>query len=605
MRNTGSVQQGDDMNLEQFYSGNEWYAYQYFGAHVKEQGVTFRVYAPRAERVTLIGEFNLWRDQEMEVNGRGGIYSLTVPEAKAGQMYKYRIYHYDGTVTDKADPYGFAMELRPCSASIITEEGNYTFTDREWMERREKLYNHPFHIYEIHFGSWRAKGDRWYRYEELAEVLIPYLKEMGYTHVEVMPLTEHPLDASWGYQCTGFFAPTSRYGTPDGLRKFVNQCHQAGIGVILDFVMVHFAVDDYGLSLFDGYPLYELPFDDVERSEWGSYNFAHGRGETASFLKSCANYWLTEFHFDGLRMDAISNIIYWRGQESCGVNRQAVSFIQALNDGLHNIHPTAVLIAEDSTSYLKVTAPVAYGGLGFDYKWDLGFMHDTLNFFQMSPAERRGHYGDILFSMHYFYNELYLLAFSHDEVVHGKKTILDKMYGAYEDKFAQCRALFLYMLSHPGKKMNFMGNEIGQFREWAQYRPQDFEVLGKFPMHAMFTRFCRDLNHIYLTHPALYVEEYNSDCFSYVTADKDWDLVYAYTRCAGGEQILAVFNFSDERYRNYLIRLKGNHTLKELIHSASRIYGGNVLQDNVELPVRNGQCMMDLEPYSGRLFQVW
>lgn len=593
------------MDLEQFYGGNEWYAYRYFGAHVKEQGVTFRVYAPKAERVTLIGEFNLWKDQEMELNGRGGIYSLTVPEAKAGQMYKYRIYHHDGTVTDKADPYGFAMELRPCSASIITEEGNYTFTDREWMEHRDKLYNHPFHIYEIHFGSWRAKGDRWYRYEELAEVLVPYLKEMGYTHVEIMPLSEHPLDASWGYQCTGFFAPTSRYGTPDGLREFVNQCHQAGIGVLLDFVMVHFAVDDYGLSLFDGYPLYELPFDDVERSEWGSYNFAHGRGEAASFLKSCANYWLTEFHFDGLRMDAISNIIYWRGQENCGVNQQAVSFVQALNDGLHNIHPTAVLIAEDSTSYLKVTAPVAYGGLGFDYKWDLGFMHDTLNFFQMSPAERRNHYGDILFSMHYFYNELYLLAFSHDEVVHGKKTILDKMYGAYEDKFAQCRALFLYMLSHPGKKMNFMGNEIGQFREWAEYRPQDFEVLGRFPMHVMFSRFCRDLNHIYLAHPALYDGEYNSACFSYVTADKEWDLVYAYTRSAGGEQILAVFNFSDERYRNYLIPLKGNHTLKELIHSASRIYGGTVLQDNVELPVRNGQCMMDLEPYSGRLFQVW
>lgn len=593
------------MNLEQFYGGNEWYAYQYFGAHVEEQGVTFRVYAPKAERVTLIGEFNLWKDQEMEVNGRGGIYSLTVPEAKSGQMYKYRIYHHDGTVTDKADPYGFSMELRPCSASIITEEGNYTFTDREWMEHRDKLYNHPFHIYEIHFGSWRAKGDRWYRYEELPEVLLPYLKEMGYTHVEIMPLAEHPLDASWGYQCTGFFAPTSRYGTPDGLREFVNQCHQAGIGVILDFVMVHFAVDDYGLSLFDGYPLYELPFDDVERSEWGSYNFAHGRGETASFLKSCANYWLTEFHFDGLRMDAISNIIYWRGQENCGVNQQAVSFIQALNDGLHNIHPNVILIAEDSTSYLKVTAPVAYGGLGFDYKWDLGFMHDTLNFFQMSSAERRKHYGDILFSMHYFYNELYLLAFSHDEVVHGKKTILDKMYGAYEDKFSQCRALFLYMLSHPGKKMNFMGNEIGQFREWAEYRPQDFGVLGKFPMHVMFTRFCRDLNRIYLAHPALYVEEYNSACFSYVTADKDWDLVYAYTRSAGGEQILAVFNFSDVRYRNYLIRLQGNHTLKELIHSASRIYGGTVLQDNVELSVRNGQCMMDLEPYSGRLFQVW
>lgn len=592
------------MDLEQFYSGNEWYAYRYFGAHVGENGTTFRVYAPMAKKVTLIGEFNLWHDQLMEMNGRGGVYSLTVPEAKAGQMYKYRIHHHDGTVTDKADPYGFAMELRPCSASIITEEKDCIFTDQEWMQHRGKLYNRPFHIYEIHFGSWKAKEGRWYRYEELAEDLIPYLKEMGYTHVEIMPLNEHPLDESWGYQSTGFYAPTSRYGTPEGLKQFINACHQAGIGVILDFVMVHFAVDDYGLSMFDGTPLYELPFDDVERSEWGSYNFAHGKGEVASFLKSCANYWLTEYHFDGLRMDAISNIIYWRGRENCGVNQQAVSFIQSLNDGLHNIHPAAILVAEDSTSFLKVTAPVAYDGLGFDYKWDLGFMHDTLNFFGYAPEERKKHYRDILFSMHYFYNELYLLAFSHDEVVHGKKTILDKMYGTYEEKFAQCRALFLYMISHPGKKLTFMGNEIGQFREWAEYRPQDFEVLEQFPTHAAFKRFCRDLNQIYLNHPALYAGEYNSACFSYVINDREWDLVYAYTRNAGGEQILTVFNFSDLRYQNYMIRLDGNHMLKELIHSASKIYGGEIPYEGADIPVRNGQCFMDLEPYSGRMFQI-
>ncbi|MDE5864291.1 MAG: alpha amylase C-terminal domain-containing protein, partial [Lachnospiraceae bacterium] len=333
-------------------------------------------------------------------------------------------------------------------------------------------------------------------------------------------------------------------------------------------------------------------------------NFAHGRGEVASFLKSSANYWLTEYHFDGLRMDAIANIIYWGGDERRGANAQSVQFVQSMNEGLHNIHPTAVLMAEDSTSYLKVTAPVEYGGLGFDYKWDLGFMHDTLNFFTYSVEERRKHYHDLLFSMHYFYNELYLLAFSHDEVVHGKKTLVDKMYGCYEDKFAQCRALFLYMMSHPGKKLNFMGNEIGQFREWAEYRPQDFEELAPFPMHNAFTRFCRDLNQIYLHHPALYEGEYNSACFSYVISDRDWDLVYAYRRSAGGEQILAVFNFSDVRYSDYLVRIEGNHMLKELIHSAGNIYGGTVPYEGVELVVRNGQCFMDLEPYSGRLFQV-
>ncbi|MCM1497724.1 MAG: 1,4-alpha-glucan branching protein GlgB [Clostridium sp.] len=591
------------MDLEQFYNGNEWYAYRYFGAHMLEQGAIFRVYAPRAKKVTLIGEFNDWYDQEMELNGRGGIYSLTVPEAKPGQMYKYRIYHHDGTVTDKADPYGFAMELRPASASVITEESD-VFTDGEWMRNREKMYNRPFHLYEIHFGSWRANGDRWYRYEELAGELIPYLREMGYTHVEIMPLNEHPMDESWGYQSTGFFAPTSRYGTKEGLKRFVNQCHMAGIGVILDFVPVHFAVDDYGLSMFDGMPLYEIPFADVERSEWGSYNFAHGRGEVASFLKSCANYWLTEYHFDGLRMDAIANIIYWGGDESRGANAQSVQFVQSMNEGLHRIHPTAVLMAEDSTSYLKVTAPVQYGGLGFDYKWDLGFMHDTLQFFTYSVEERRKHYHDLLFSMHYFYNELYLLAFSHDEVVHGKKTLVDKMYGCYEDKFSQCRALFIYMISHPGKKLNFMGNEIGQFREWAEYRPQDFEELAPFPIHNAFRRFCHDLNQIYLHHPALYEGEYNAACFSYVINDRDWDLVYAYRRSAGGEQILAVFNFSDMRYTDYLVRIEGNHMLKELIHSAGNIYGGKVADEGVEIVVSNGQCFMDLEPYSGRLFQV-
>ena len=592
------------MDLEQFYSGNEWYAYRYFGAHMQANGVSFRVYAPRAKKVCIIGEFNLWHDQEMKCVGRGGIYSIIVSNAKPGDMYKYRIYHHDGTVTDKADPYGFAMELRPCSASVVTDLDEYEFEDKEWMDCKDKLYNRPFHIYEIHFGSWKANGARWYRYEELGEVLIPYLKEMGYTHVEIMPLNEHPLDESWGYQSTGFFAPTARYGTPIGLKQFVNQCHQAGIGVILDFVLVHFAVDDYGLSMFDGGFLYERPFENSQESEWGSYNFAHEKGEVASFLKSCANYWLEEYHFDGLRMDAISNIIYWHGQKHFGVNEQAVHFIQSLNSGLHERHPRVILIAEDSTDYLKVTAPVAYDGLGFDYKWDLGFMNDTLRFFEYPVEERRYHYNDLLFSMHYFYNELYMLEFSHDEVTHGKKTILNKMNGTYEEKFAQCRVLFLYMMTHPGKKLNFMGNEIGQFREWAQYRPQDFEVLEPFPMHQKFLRFSRDLNRIYLAHPALYEGEYNRACFSYVIADRQWELVYAYIRNAGNEQIFVIFNFSDVPYHNYLVKLSGNHVLKELMDTESEIYGGRKNGYLEEIPVKNGQCMMSLEPYSGRLFQV-
>lgn len=590
------------MDLQNFYSGNEWEAYRYFGAHMEEGGVFFRVYAPSAQRVMLIGEFSGWQELPMSCQGRGGIFTLFVPGAREGQMYKYRIFHYNGRVVDKADPYGYGMELRPASASIIRNLYGFSFSDEEWMSHREKGYNRPVHIYEMHFGSWRANGDRWYRYEEMAQVLIPYLQEMGYTHVELLPVMEHPMDESWGYQCTGFFAPTARYGDLNGLKSFVNACHRAGIGVILDFVVVHFAVDDYGLADFDGGALYEQSDDPSGRSEWGSCLFAHGRGEVASFLRSCANYWLTEYHFDGLRFDAVSNIIYWNGRQECGVNGEALQFVQGLNAGLRARHPDVVLIAEDSTNYLKVTAPVEYGGLGFDYKWDLGFMHDMFEFFGCPPEQRRQRYHSLHFSMHYFYNELYMLAFSHDESVHGKKTVLDKMYGGYEEKFAQCRALFLYMIAHPGKKLQFMGNEIGQFREWAEYRPQDFEVLEEFPMHRGFRRFCRDLNQIYLHHPALYEGEYDSRCFTAVVDDGRWDLVYAFQRAAGGERLFAIFNFGPESYERYMVRLPGCGRLKELIHTDSDIYGGGTSSHTEELPVRNGQCLIALKPYSGRLF---
>lgn len=626
------------MNLNDFYNGNEWEAYEYFGAHIEENGVRFRVYAPKAAKVTIIGEFNFWHDTELSREGRGGIYSVLIPEAKEGQMYKYRIYHQDGTCTDKADPYGFGMELRPGSASIIRRRDGYTFTDDEWMRTTDKAYDRPLNIYEIHFGSWRKKKvvvtdkwneytninslhnfetqmnpnmyqgekitEEWYTYEELADVLVPYLKEMGYTHVELLPLFEHPMDESWGYQATGFFAPTARYGTCDGLKRFIDSCHNAGIGVILDFVMVHFATDDYGLRTFDGGELYEIPQSDVTYSEWGSYNFFHGKGEVASFLKSCTDYWLKDYHFDGLRFDAISNIIYWRGRKECGVNHKALEFVKSLNTGIKKRHPHTVLFAEDSTTYLKVTAPVEYDGLGFDYKWDLGFMHDTLDFFSYPPEERKGHYDQILFSMHYFYNELYLLAFSHDEVVHGKKTLLDKMYGSYEEKFSQCRALYLYWYTHPGKKLSFMGNEIGQFREWAEYREQDFDVLSTFPMHQMFARFCRDVNLTYDSHKALYEGEYNRDCFRYVISDRRDDLVYAYERCAGGERILTVFNFGNVCYDNYEVRLSGNHMLHELINSDASIYGGVNTGDMNDIAVRNGQCRIRLNAYSGRLFVI-
>ena len=430
---------------KEFYIGEMFDAYQYLGAQPvfdagKETGVEFRVYAPAAKRIDLLGDFNDWTPGRhvMMREGTGGVQSCFVQEARIGMRYKFKITTKEGWSCDHTDPYARQMELRPASAAIITDPYAFHFTDHEWMARRTKGFDEPVNIYEVHAGSWKTDPERengWLNYDELADHLIPYLKENHFTHVELMPIMEHPSDASWGYQLTGFFAPTARYGTPDQLKSFVNRCHLAGIGVIFDFVPVHFALDDYGLAKFDGTSLYEYPATDTGYSEWGTHNFNFYRGEVCSFLQSAANFWLSEFHVDGLRMDAISNILYWQGDVQRGVNEGAVKFVQKMNRGLTMRHPTVMLMAEDSSDYLKVTAPVEYGGLGFDYKWNMGWMNDTLDFFRRPAHERRVYYHQLSFSMMYFYNENYLLPFSHDEVVHGKATILQKMNGDYEDKF--------------------------------------------------------------------------------------------------------------------------------------------------------------------------
>ncbi len=468
------------------------------------------------------------------------------------------------------------MELRPNSASVIVDLDQYKFHDRIWMDRRQKTYEQPMNIYEMHLGSWHTNPEDpngWYTYEELAEPLIAYLKENHYNYVEFLPLSEHPADVSWGYQTTGYFSPTSRYGTAEQLKKLVDTCHQADIGVIMDFVPVHFAIDDYGLAMFDGTALYEYPNDAVGHSEWGTCNFMHSRGEVRSFLQSAAEYWLEEFHFDGIRMDAISRIIYWQGDPNRGVNGNAVEFIRYMNQELHRRHPTALLIAEDSTNFLKVTAPVEYNGLGFDYKWDLGWMNDTLNYFRTPPAERPSHYYKLSFSMDYFYNELYLLPFSHDEVVHGKATIIQKMWGDYEVKFPQCRALFAYMYMHPGKKLNFMGNEIAQFREWDESREQDWDLLT-YPLHDVFHKYIRELNSLYESQEALYSKEYHPQYFRWLEIHAAEKSVYIFQRGKGKGSVIAAFNFSDQTWDDYPCRLPEKTRVKELLNSDWDIYGG-------------------------------
>lgn len=534
------------MDKQAFFDGTMFDAYRWFGAHLEGDTAVFRTFAPNASRITVTGACNGWGETGLTQDGRSGFWEGRVTGAAAGQFYKYRIYGANGTVTEHCDPYGFAMELRPGCCSVITELDEYTFTDAEWMKNRTASPGAPLNIYEMHLGSWRRSPDNengWYRYDEIADLLIPYLQKNGFTHVEFLPLSEHPFDGSWGYQNTGFFAPTARYGTPAQLKALIDRLHQSGIGAIMDFVPVHFAVDSYGLARYDSTPLYEYPHVAVGESEWGSYNFIHSRREVRCFLQSAANYWLEEFHFDGLRMDAVSRLIYWQGDPARGVNGDTLAFLKMMNQGLKDRHPTALLLAEDSTAYPGVTKPLEQDGLGFDYKWDLGWMHDTLEYFQTPPDERPLYRGKLLFSMQYFPNEHYLLPLSHDEVVHGKAAIVQKMWGAdLTDKYAQARAFYLYMFAHPGKKLNFMGNELGLRTEWSEAGELDW-TYENGPFHTFFRALCA----AYRAHPALHAD-YAPDSFRWCEPDPDAPCVFAFERRSADETLLAVCNFADEVY---------------------------------------------------------
>lgn len=590
------------MDFYGFYTGKIFDAYQYLGAHTEKEGVTFRTFAPAASHVALIGEFNEWEEWEMQQVSDGNFWEIRVPGAREGMMYKYRIYSRTGSWTDHCDPFGFGMELRPNSASIIRDMNSFRFHDKEWMKSRSDCREKPLNIYEIHFGSFKKPSeepDAWYTYEEMADILIPYLRENGYNYLEIMPLNEYPCDESWGYQSTGFFSPTSRYGTADQLKAFIDACHRNRIGVIMDFVPVHFAVDGYALANYDGTPLYEYPNSAVGVSEWGSCNFMHSRGEVRSFLQSCANYWLSEFHIDGLRMDAISRAIYWQGDPARGVNSNAVEFLQFMNEGLKTLHPSAILAAEDSTSFPKVTEAVSCGGLGFDYKWDMGWMNDTLDYFRTAPEYRSRDYHKLTFSMMYYYNDRFLLPLSHDEVVHGKATILQKMSGNYDDKFPQCRAFYMYMYAHPGKKLNFMGNEIGQLREWDEKREQDWLLLD-YPIHSGFARFMKELNLLYLKHPAFWEKDYEHKGFRWIDCHREAACVYVFERTAEKEHILALFNFSEQE-QPYDLKTEQDCRLKELFNSDLDIYGGKQSRNQAAVfAAKKGESIsLTLPPYSG------
>ena len=594
------------MDFYGFYTGKIYDAYQYLGAHVEEKGVTFRTFAPAASRIALIGEFNDWQEWNMNRTYSGQFWECYAENARPGMMYKYRIYKQDGSYVDHCDPYGYGMELRPNNASIIRDLSSYEFHDQKWMQKRSDCKNKPLNIYELHFGSFRKPSDKpddWYTYTEMIDILIPYLKEFGYNYIEIMPLSEHPCDESWGYQNTGFFSPTSRYGTAEELMEFIDACHQNDIGVIMDFVPVHFAVDGYALANYDGTALYEYPHHDVGISEWGSCNFMHSRGEVRSFLQSAANYWLSEYHADGIRMDAISRIIYWQGDPARGVNNNAVEFIREMNRGLKAIHPTAILSAEDSTSFPGVTKPAAEGGLGFDYKWDMGWMNDTLDYFRSAPVYRTRDYHKLTFSMMYYYNDAFLLPLSHDEVVHGKATILQKMYGDYDEKFPQARAFYMYMYAHPGKKLNFMGNEIGQLREWDEKREQDWFIL-KYPIHDAFHHFIKDLNEIYLEHTALSSMDYVNEGFQWLDCHQEERCIYAFERKSAEERILAIFNFSDQIQEDYVLVVPDSQKLELLIASDMEPYNGTKNDIEKVLEPEDDSYTFTLEAYSAVYYSI-
>ena len=588
------------MDMQAFYTGHAFDAYEFFGAHSYFGGTHFAVWAPAAQYVQVVGEFGEYGMHRTYA----GVWEADVNGADAGMAYQYRVTGANGRCVDHCDPYGFAMKLRPDGRSIIAERPT-GFADEAWLAARSKNYDKPLNIYEAHMGSWQQKEDgSWYTYAELAELLPAYCKKYGYTHLELMPLAEYPFDGSWGYQTTGFFAPTSRYGTPDELAKFINACHKQGIGVILDFVPVHFAVDEYGLKEFDGTPLYEYPAASVGQSEWGSCNFMHSRGEIRCFIQSCADYWLRVFHADGLRMDAVSRLIYWQGDPNRGVNGSTLKFLKGMNAGLQQRHPTAILIAEDSTNFPKVTAPVEYGGLGFDYKWDLGWMNDTLDYFKKTPEERKHNLSKLTFSMMYAWNEHYILPFSHDENVHGKATIVQKMYGEYEGKFPQARALYLYMAIHPGKKLDFMGNEFAQLREWDESREQDWSVL-KYPNHDSFRVFRKALNEAYLQNDGFWLREYDPAAFRWLDCAHPEKNACAIWRQGSEGGVLAAFNFGDTELTDYELTLPQKGKLTLLLDTDWTIFGGSTTKPakGKALPAAD-KLTLNLPPFSGVLYAL-
>ena len=581
-----------------FGQGNHYEIYKKLGAHKvvndKTEGVYFAVWAPNAKNVSVVGEFNDWnleRDR-MERQEPLGIYVKFVPEAKEGQLYKFCIETQKGELLYKADPFANYAELRPGTASRITDLSRIRWTDDAWMKAR-KTWNHkknPMSIYEVHMGSWMRHPGRedegFYTYREFAEAIVKYVKEMGYTHVELMGIAEHPFDGSWGYQVTGYYAPTSRYGSPEDFAYLVDLLHKNNIGVILDWVPAHFPKDAHGLADFDGTPTFEYADPRLgEHPDWGTKVFDYGKAEVRNFLIANALFWIEHFHVDGLRVDAVASMLYldygkqdgqWVANKYGGnENLEAIDFFKHLNSVVLGRNKGAVMIAEESTAWPKVTGDVKNGGLGFDYKWNMGWMNDFLGYMEQDPYFRCHHYNELTFSMIYAYSENFVLVFSHDEVVHGKGSLVNKMPGqTFEDKFANLRAAYGFMMGHPGKKLLFMGQDFAQMDEWNENASIEWELL-QYPIHSQMKEYVKELNHLYTSHPALYQKDYQTEGFEWINCMDAADNIIAFLRRGADETLLFVCNFAPQLHEKLTVGVPFKGKYKEIFNSDAEKFGGS------------------------------
>jgi 1,4-alpha-glucan branching enzyme len=587
-----------DFDLHLFGEGSHYKTYEKLGAHVMEinviKGVHFAVWAPNARRVSVIGDFNRWdgRRHPMRVLGSSGIWEIFIPGLKEGEVYKFQIKSKKKQILEKADPYAFYSEIRPKSASIVHDINKYQWNDAAWMKSRQKKnwFESPISIYEVHLGSWmRApeEDNRYLTYRELAERLIRYLKEMGYTHIELLPVTEHPLDASWGYQTIGYFAATSRHGKPNDFMYFVDKCHQNNIGVILDWVPAHFPTDGHGLGFFDGTCLYE--HEDPRKGfhpDWGTKIFNYGRKEVKNFLISNALFWCEKYHIDGLRVDAVASMLYLDYSRKEGEwipnmfggreNLEAIDFIKSFNEIVHQHYPGILTIAEESTAWGGVSKPVYLGGLGFSFKWNMGWMNDTLEYFTKDPVHRKYHHNNLTFSLLYAFSENFILVLSHDEVVHGKYSMLSKMPGDMWQKFANLRLLYGFMFSHPGKKLSFMGGELGQWDEWNHDKSIDWHLL-RFTPHKCLQKFVMDLNHIYKSESSLSEVDFHYQGFEWIDFRDSDNSTISFMRKAKDTNDLLIIacNFTPVPRMDYRIGVPVNSLYKEILNSDSQIYWGS------------------------------